>query len=85
MHVFTDVVVVVFAELSAFVSFNNDLRFPPKSNDALSEDETNFATSGVLDRQRHAATNELGWLGIPKSDPHTMPQSTTVTIMNVLP
>ena len=45
----------------------------------------NFATSGVLDRQRHAATNELGRVGMPKNKPHTMPQAITVIIINVLP
>ncbi len=61
----------------------NDLPFP--SNDVFSEEEINFATSGVLDRQRHAATNELGRAGMPKNQPQTMPQSITVIIINVLP
>jgi hypothetical protein len=61
------------------------LHFSPVSNDVFSEEEINFATSGVLDRHRHAATKELCRVGIPKNNPQTMPQSTTVTIINVLP
>ena len=66
-------------------NFYYDLHFPPPSNNVFSEEEINFATSGVLERHKHAATNELGRAGMPKRKPHTMPQNTTVIIINVLP
>lgn len=46
---------------------------------------TNFATRGVLERERHAATNVLCRGRIPKQVPQKIPNTIISTMINVLP
>ena len=46
---------------------------------------TNFATRGVLERERHAATNVLCRGRIPKQEPQKIPNTIISTMINVLP
>ena len=46
---------------------------------------TNFATRGVLERERHAATNVLCRGRIPKQEPQKIPNTIISTMISVLP
>ena len=46
---------------------------------------TNFATSGVLERERHAATNALCLGRIPKQIPQKIPKTIISAMIKELP
>ena len=64
------------------LSFTDALPFVEESPLLLS---TNFATRGVLERERHAATNALCRGRIPKQEPQKIPKTIISTMISELP